>query len=221
MNVTTAQDSGQEKPICQHSQSTPTITSRPTRPPRKQARAVEGLTQFDSRDELAKISTEWPLSRFVEVWNSIPGNTKVHKFQDRKKAVARVWKAIQPLAANSEADQPEAHPTAKKAERVGRSAKSDKPSKSQKLGKNAKGAAKNVREAKIADPPSSERTNKKAEVIAMMKRAKGVTLVEVMESTGWQKHTVRGFVSILGSKGGHTIESSKNAAGERTYRITK
>jgi len=41
------------------------------------------------------------------------------------------------------------------------------------------------------------------------------------EATGWQKHTVRGFVSILGSKGGQKIESSKNAAGERSYRIAK
>lgn len=55
----------------------------------------------------------------------------------------------------------------------------------------------------------------------MMKRAKGATLAEIMENTGWQKHTVRGFVSILGSKGGEKVESSKNAAGERTYRIAK
>jgi hypothetical protein len=55
----------------------------------------------------------------------------------------------------------------------------------------------------------------------MMKRAKGATLDEIMEATGWQKHTVRGFVSIVGSKGGEKIESSKNAAGERAYRITK
>jgi Protein of unknown function (DUF3489) len=55
----------------------------------------------------------------------------------------------------------------------------------------------------------------------MMKRAKGVTLAEIMEATGWQKHTIRGFVSILGTKGGEKIESSKNAAGERAYRIGK
>jgi hypothetical protein len=54
-----------------------------------------------------------------------------------------------------------------------------------------------------------------------MKRAKGATLVEIVEATGWQKHTVRGFVSILGSKGGETVESSKNTAGERTYKIAK
>jgi hypothetical protein len=67
----------------------------------------------------------------------------------------------------------------------------------------------------------SERGNKKADVIAMMKRAKGATLNEIIEATGWQKHTVRGFVSVLGGKGGEKIESAKNAAGERTYTIGK
>jgi hypothetical protein len=47
----------------------------------------------------------------------------------------------------------------------------------------------------------------------MMKRAKGATLAEIMSATKWQAHTVRGFVSMLGSKGGEKIESSKNAAG--------
>jgi len=55
----------------------------------------------------------------------------------------------------------------------------------------------------------------------MMQRAKGATLAEIMETTGWQPHTVRGFVSVLGSKGGEKVESSKNAAGERSYRIAK
>ncbi len=55
----------------------------------------------------------------------------------------------------------------------------------------------------------------------MMKRAKGAILAEIMAVTKWQAHTVRGFVSILGSKGGEKIESSKNAAGERTYKIGK
>jgi len=32
---------------------------------------------------------------------------------------------------------------------------------------------------------------------------------------------VRGFVSILGSKGRLKFDSAKNAAGERTYRIAK
>jgi hypothetical protein len=66
-----------------------------------------------------------------------------------------------------------------------------------------------------------DRANKKVEVIAMMKRAKVATFAEIMKATDWQPRTVRGFVNILGSKGGEKIESSKNAAGERTYKIGK
>ncbi len=51
-------------------------------------------------------------------------------------------------------------------------------------------------------PADKKPADKKAELIGWMKRAKGVTLAEIVEATGWQKHTVRGFVSILGSKGG-------------------
>ena len=82
-------------------------------------------------------------------------------------------------------------------------------------------SAKKGRAKKPAAKPKADRANKKAEVIAMMKRAKGATLAEIIKATGWQPHTVRGFVSILGSKGGEKIESSKNAAGERTYKIGK
>jgi hypothetical protein len=54
-----------------------------------------------------------------------------------------------------------------------------------------------------------------------MKRAKGATLDEIIAATSWQRHTVRGFVSLIGSEGGLKIESSKNTAGERSYRIAK
>ncbi|MGA2878820.1 MAG: DUF3489 domain-containing protein [Bryobacteraceae bacterium] len=52
------------------------------------------------------------------------------------------------------------------------------------------------RPKKAASKPKADRANKKAEVIAMMKRAKGATLPEIMAATGWQAHTVRGFVSL-------------------------
>ena len=92
-------------------------------------------------------------------------------------------------------------------------AKRERAAKKAKPAKKARQAKKPVSKAK------ADGTNKKAEVIAMMKRVKGATLAEIMKATGWQPHTVRGFVSILGSKGGEKIESSKNAAGERTYKI--
>ncbi len=144
------------------------------------------LAQFDSEAALAKLSAVWPMSRFVEIWNSIPGKTEVSKLSDRKKAVARIWKAILPLASDGQASKAEAKPK--------------KEAKGAKSAKKAKAAKKAAPAKKAARKPKAERTNKKAEVIAMMQRAKGATLDEIVKATGWQRHTVRGFVSILGSK---------------------
>jgi uncharacterized surface protein with fasciclin (FAS1) repeats len=95
------------------------------------------------------------------------------------------------------------------------------PQPKTKRTKKAKPAKKAGPAKNQAKKPKADRANKKAEVIAMMKRAKGATLAEIMAATKWQAHTVRGFVSILGSKGGEKVESSKNAAGERAYKIAK
>src|SRR5580700_4958459 len=62
--------------------------------------------------------------------------------------------------------------------------------------------------------------SKSEEVIAMLKRKGGATLAEIMEHTGWQKHTTRGWVSgYLGKKLGLAVESFKSDKGDRTYRI--
>jgi len=43
-------------------------------------------------------------------------------------------------------------------------------------------------------------------------------LVDSIKATGWQKHTVRGFISILGSKGGMKISSTRRESdGARVY----
>jgi hypothetical protein len=57
--------------------------------------------------------------------------------------------------------------------------------------------ARGHQEGQAREKPNADRANKKSEV---MKRAKGATLAEIVEATGWQKHTVRGIVSILASK---------------------
>jgi hypothetical protein len=58
-------------------------------------------------------------------------------------------------------------------------------------------------------------------ILAVLGRAKGASLAEIMKATGWQKHSVRGFVSLARSQRGLKIESAKNAAGERVYRLAK
>jgi hypothetical protein len=161
---------------------------------------------FSSAKELAKLTAEWPVSRLVDTWNSFAGVAPfdelkpVKKFTSRKTAVTRIWDAVARFSPDG------AQPAADLAPAKGKSKKS--PAKAPRRARAQKGA-------------TESRTNKKAEVIAMMKRAKGATLAEITEATGWQKHTVRGFVSILGSKGGEKIESWKNSAGERSYRIAK
>jgi hypothetical protein len=42
-----------------------------------------------------------------------------------------------------------------------------------------------------------------------------------MKATGWQAHSVRGFLSTASRKRGIRIESSKNGANERIYRVKK
>ena len=55
----------------------------------------------------------------------------------------------------------------------------------------------------------------------MIGRPKGASLAEIMNETGWQAHSVRGFISTAGKKQGIKIESAKSEAGERTYKIAK
>jgi hypothetical protein len=56
------------------------------------------------------------------------------------------------------------------------------------------------------------------EAVELLSRAGGVTLPELMKAFKWQAHSVRGFMSVLPSRHGFKIESSK-VNGVRTYRI--
>jgi len=55
----------------------------------------------------------------------------------------------------------------------------------------------------------------------MLRRKNGATITEIVENTGWQKHTVRGFMAGVLKKAGYTIESFKPEGGQRTYRLNK
>src|SRR5438105_12551876 len=65
----------------------------------------------------------------------------------------------------------------------------------------------------LPDPePQSDakRPSKQDAVIAMLRRAEGVTVDEVASATGWQRHTVRGvFSGTLRKKLGLTLASAK------------
>jgi hypothetical protein len=59
-------------------------------------------------------------------------------------------------------------------------------------------------------------------VLDLLKRPDGATLADIQSATGWQAHSVRGFLSgALGKKMGLAVESFKTAEGARAYRITQ
>ena len=72
----------------------------------------------------------------------------------------------------------------------------------------------------LPDPQSdAKRPSKQDTVIAMLRRAEGATVDEVVSATGWQRHTVRGvFSGTLKKKLGLSIASTKEERG-RVYRI--
>ena len=161
----------------------------------------EGQDRFASEKEFAKLSADWPITRFPEVWNAFAGVPPfgdlkpVKKFTDRKTAVARIWKAIQAL---TPAPAPQAAPV----------------------------AAKKARAAKVATvkdaTPRRREGSKKAIVLDLLRRADGATLSDIMSATTWQAHSVRGFISgSLGKKMGLTVESFKRPDGARAYKLAQ
>jgi hypothetical protein len=63
---------------------------------------------------------------------------------------------------------------------------------------------------------------KTADVLSLLQKSKGATLVELMKATGWQAHSVRGFLSgTLRKKMGLKLQSAKRGDGERVYSIPR
>src|ERR1700687_4372480 len=133
----------------------------------------DGNTErFTTEGELAQLAAQWPAARLVEVWNSIPGLAPVRKFTSRKTAVARIWKAATSLVSPQNA-----------------------PDVAKKAAKASKRATPKVKAHTARDG------SKKADIIRLLERAKGATLEELMEATGWQAHSIHGFISgTLGTK---------------------
>jgi hypothetical protein len=175
---------------------------------RKDAEAATGDT-FRSETELSELTATWPASRLVEIWNSIPGCVPVKKFTNRKTAVLRIWKAIQSLdgggAANASILTSEESPASNRSTR----------------------ARNKTRGSQTGDPiptPTAEvvarSDSKTAKVLAMLRQTEGATLQQIMSVTGWQAHSVRGFVSgTLGKKLHLTVVSVKGEDGQRRYSV--
>ena len=90
-----------------------------------------------------------------------------------------------------------------------------------KKGKAAKKASPAKKAPKAQKEPGVARDGSKAaKILDLLKRPEGATLAELMKATGWQAHSVRGFLSgTVGKKLGLAVTSAKVEGGERTYSV--
>jgi hypothetical protein len=192
----------------------------------QEAEAAASGQAFDSQEALEALTTSWPMDRFVTVWNSFAGVAgfgadlkPVKKFENRDKAVGRIWKALQSLNGNGAVEDDTAVETANAAPKGGKGASAKgKSSKKTTATKKSPRGAKAAKPAK-AEPGTPRKASKTAQVVAMLQRKNGATLSEIMDKMSWQAHTVRGFMAGALKGAGYEVESFKPEGGERTYRI--
>jgi len=150
-----------------------------------------GREEFATERQLARLTASWPVARLVMMWNGLPGAKRVHRFTDRKTAVRRIWKAIQTLDVGSS----------------GTRAADGRRGKSEVIGRSSVASG------------GDGRATKAAQVIALLKGPSGATLKAIMAATGWQAHSVRGFISGQLRKRMRLKVQSSERAGERVYSV--
>jgi hypothetical protein len=83
----------------------------------------------------------------------------------------------------------------------------------------ARREARRQRKAAEAEAPAKEpKTTRASVVLGLMKRPGGATQPELLETTGWLPHTLRGFISGTLRKAGYAVETER-AAGVTRYSI--
>jgi len=88
--------------------------------------------------------------------------------------------------------------------------------------KQAKEKVTNEKAVKTTEAARPRESSKRNMILELLHRPKGATMAEIAIATGWQNHSIRGFISgNLTKKMDLTVESSKNEADERSYRLTK
>ena len=79
---------------------------------------------------------------------------------------------------------------------------------------------KTTKKRKAGAKSPAKKGTKTEQVIALLRRTEGATITELTKATDWLPHSVRGFVSgTLGKKLKLKVESTKDAQGERRYKL--
>ena len=74
--------------------------------------------------------------------------------------------------------------------------------------------------SKPKKPANTPRQTKTDKIIALLQRNTGATVSELAKATGWQRHSVHGFMSgTVKKKHGLEIKSTKEEDKDRRYRV--
>jgi hypothetical protein len=197
----------------------------------KEAEAFPDSERFGTEAALAKLATNWPAARLIEIWNSLPGATPVNKFKDRATAVSRIWRAIQSLGhaeavAAGEAVPESAQPEAVIPESPAPDTAAPVAPHTPDVAPEPAPAKTRATRAKNAPQPATDsgaprEGSKTSQVIAMLERDGGTTLEEIVTAMGWLKHTTRAMLSAGGSlrKKHGLIVTSEKVGDRRRYSI--
>ena len=109
--------------------------------------------------------------------------------------------------------------TSKKAKRITKSARSKQATTAAEKPKSPKPESKAT--AKASAKPVNGSSSKQEIVLSMLARAKGTTVAAIVEATGWQPHSVRGFFAGVVKKKLKLKLDSEKVGKQRIYRIEK
>lgn len=73
---------------------------------------------------------------------------------------------------------------------------------------------------KIPATQSAIKTSKHDALLKLLRGNKGATVAQMQKATGWQPHSIRGFLSgTVKKRLGLTIQSAQGKSGQRHYQI--
>ena len=95
--------------------------------------------------------------------------------------------------------------------------KGHKAARGAKAKKETKAGKKATKPARTKETSTPRAESKGAKILELIGWPKGASLAEIMQTTAWQAHSVRGFLSTAAKKHDLKIESTKTEAGDRVY----
>ena len=156
----------------------------------------------------------WPAADFSGLASRTAGLWVVVPLKAGKRG-APMWRALEPSEPTMTTIESRHTPPAKRT-KPATTAKGEKPKAAGKPASAHAAASKTG----SSDDVHAARVTKHDRILTLLSRREGATIPEMMEASGWQQHSVRGFLAgTVKKKLGFPLTSSKAEGELRRYRI--